>query len=68
MAQAADTVKLTIKAGAATPVEGQTNTYHFPDLKVSTEPADAKFQSITVQFTTGIASGDDIYYNSMQAD
>ncbi len=64
MAQAADTVKLTIKAGAATPVEGQTNTYHFPDLKVSTEPADAKFQSITVQFTTGIASGDDIYYNS----
>lgn len=64
MAQAADTVKLTIKAGAATPVEGQANTYHFPDLKVSTEPADAKFQSITVQFTTGIASGDDIYYNS----
>ncbi|MCI8305507.1 MAG: hypothetical protein HFJ69_02865 [Enterorhabdus sp.] len=64
VAQAADTVKLTIKAGAATPVEGQTNTYHFPDLKVSTEPADAKFQSITVQFTTGIASGDDIYYNS----
>ena len=63
-AQANENVKLTIKAGAATPVEGQTNTYHFPDLKVSTEPADAKFQSITVQFTTGIASGDDIYYNS----
>ena len=57
-------VTLTIKAGAATPVEGQANTYCFPDLKVSTDPADAKFQSITVQFTTGIASGDDIFYNS----
>lgn len=59
-----DEVKLTIKAGAATPVDGQANTYCFPDLKVATEPADAKFQSITVQFTTGIASGDDIYYSS----
>lgn len=57
-------VTLTIKAGAATPVEGQANTYCFPDLKVSTDPADAKFQSITVQFTTGISSGDDIFYNS----
>lgn len=63
-AQANENVKLTIKAGAATPVDGQVNTYCFPDLKVSTEPADAKFQSITVQFTTGIAAGDDIYYNS----
>lgn len=63
-AQANENVKLTIKAGAATPVDGQMNTYCFPDLKVSTEPADAKFQSITVQFTTGIAAGDDIYYNS----
>ena len=57
-------VKLYIKAGAATPVEGLANTYSFPDLKVTTEPANTKFQSITVQFTTGIAAADEIYFNS----
>ena len=62
--RANEDVTLSIKAGAATPVEGLANTYCFPDLKVSTIPEDAKFQSITVQFTTGIAAGDDIYYNS----
>ncbi len=57
-------VQLFIKAGAATPVDGLANTYSFPDLKVTTEPADAKFQSITVQFTTGITAADEIYFNS----
>lgn len=59
-----DDVQLFIKAGAATPVDGLANTYSFPDLKVATEPAGTKFQSITVQFTTGIAAADEVYFNS----
>lgn len=57
-------VELFIRAGAATPVDGLANTYSFPDLKVTTEPANTRFQSITVQFTTGISANDEIYFNS----
>lgn len=50
---------LSIKAGAAVPVESQTNTWYFPYLTVTSSP-DKLIKSITVQFTSAITDADAI--------
>lgn len=53
----AEDIQLIIKAGAATPVEGQTNTWYFPYLTVNSN-SEKLIKSITVQFTSPIESTD----------
>ncbi len=55
----AEDIQLVIKAGAATPVDGQTNTWYFPYLTV-TRNSEKLIKSITVQFTSPIESTDAI--------
>lgn len=55
----AEDIQLVIKAGAATPVDGQTNTWYFPYLTV-TSNSEKLIKSITVQFTSPIESTDAI--------
>lgn len=52
-------IQLVIKAGAATPVEGQNNTWYFPYLTVNSN-SEKLIKSITVQFTSPIESTDAI--------
>lgn len=56
---AGDDTTLSIKAGAAVPVEGHTNTWYFPYLTVESN-TDRLIKSITVQFTSPITSADAI--------
>lgn len=56
---AGDDTTLSIKAGAAVPVEGHTNTWYFPYLTVESN-TDRLIKSITVQFTSAITTTDAI--------
>ncbi|WP_302961762.1 YDG domain-containing protein [uncultured Adlercreutzia sp.] len=53
---------LTIKAGPATPVAGQANTYSFPKLEVIASDPTRLIKGITVQFTSAITADDEIYF------
>ena len=57
-----EAAELTIVAG---PAERNENEYRFPKLKV-TSNTDKNIRSITVQFTTAIAAGDDVTFDAVE--
>lgn len=57
-----EAAELTIVAG---PAERNGNEYRFPKLKV-TSNTDKNIRSITVQFTTAIAAGDDVTFDAVE--
>lgn len=50
---------ITIDTGAAKKVEGQADTWVFPDLKITSSDPAALIRSITIQFTSAITVGKD---------